>query len=105
MSAIIDCPECRFRYVGRFGEDDYEEIKRIRNWLDTKTNREELLAFLIDKNPSKFEILAARDFGVHPLGFINHSFKRKAISHSNPRVLCKACAFGSMIEQREDRIG
>lgn len=38
-------------YVGRFGEDDYEEIKRIRYWLETKTNREELLAFLIDKNP------------------------------------------------------
>jgi len=38
-------------YTGRFGEDDYTEIKRIRYWLETKTNREELLAFLIDKNP------------------------------------------------------
>lgn len=38
-------------YVDRFGEDDYAEIKRIRYWLDTKTNREELLAFLIDKQP------------------------------------------------------
>lgn len=38
-------------YVGRFGEDDYKEIKRIRWWLDTKTNREELLAFLSDKDP------------------------------------------------------
>ena len=38
-------------YVDRFGLDDYNEIKRIRHWLDTKTNREELLAFLIDKNP------------------------------------------------------
>ena len=38
-------------YNSRFGEDDYTEIKRIRYWLDTKTNREELLAFLIDKSP------------------------------------------------------
>lgn len=38
-------------YVTRFGNDDYAEIKRIRYWLDTKTNREELVAFLIDKNP------------------------------------------------------
>ena len=38
-------------YVDRFGADDYTEIKRIRYWLDTKTNREELLAFLIDKDP------------------------------------------------------
>jgi Zn-finger nucleic acid-binding protein len=41
-------------YTGRFGEDDYAEIKRIRYWLETKTNREELIAFLIDKNP--FEV-------------------------------------------------
>lgn len=39
------------RYVTRFGVDDYTEIKRIRWWLETKTNREELLAFLIDKDP------------------------------------------------------
>jgi hypothetical protein len=38
-------------YVGRFGEDDYAEIKRIRYWLDSKVNREELLAYLIDKDP------------------------------------------------------
>ena len=38
-------------YMDRFGADDYTEIKRIRYWLDTKTNREELLAFLIDKDP------------------------------------------------------
>jgi Zn-finger nucleic acid-binding protein len=38
-------------YIGRFGDDDYTEIKRVRYWLDTKTNREELIAFLIDKNP------------------------------------------------------
>lgn len=38
-------------YTSRFGADDYTEIKRIRWWLDTKTNREELLAFLTDKEP------------------------------------------------------
>jgi len=39
------------RYVTRFGANDYAEIKRIRWWLDTKVNREELLAYLIDKDP------------------------------------------------------
>jgi hypothetical protein len=38
-------------YIGRFGEEDYAEIKRIRYWLDTKANREELIAYLIDKAP------------------------------------------------------
>jgi hypothetical protein len=38
-------------YVGRFGEEDYAEIKRIRYWLDAKANREELIAYLIDKAP------------------------------------------------------
>jgi Zn-finger nucleic acid-binding protein len=38
-------------YVGRFGADDYAEIKRIRYWLDSKVNREELLAYLMDKDP------------------------------------------------------
>ncbi len=38
-------------YIGRFGADDYTEIKRIRFWLDTKINREELLAFLTDREP------------------------------------------------------
>ena len=38
-------------YISRFGTDDYAEIKRIRWWLDTKTNREELLAFLTDREP------------------------------------------------------
>jgi Zn-finger nucleic acid-binding protein len=38
-------------YIGRFGADDYAEIKKIRWWLDTKVNREELLAYLIDKDP------------------------------------------------------
>ena len=38
-------------YVSRFGVEDYTEIKRIRWWLDTKTNKEELLAYLTDRDP------------------------------------------------------
>jgi Zn-finger nucleic acid-binding protein len=38
-------------YTSRFGDDDYAEIKRIRWWLDARTNREELLAYLIDRDP------------------------------------------------------
>lgn len=38
-------------YIDRFGADDYAEIKRIRYWLDAKVNREELLAYLMDKDP------------------------------------------------------
>jgi len=38
-------------YTGRFGEDDYAEVKRIRYWLEGKTNREGLIAYLIDKDP------------------------------------------------------
>lgn len=38
-------------YVDRFGEADYEEIKRIRHWLDAKTNREQLIAYLTDRDP------------------------------------------------------
>src|SRR5215813_4163628 len=37
-------------YTTRFGEGDYGEIKRIRYWLESKTNREELLAYLLDKD-------------------------------------------------------
>jgi len=38
-------------YVSRFGEEDYAEIKRIRAWLDTRTNKEEFLAYLTDQDP------------------------------------------------------
>ena len=38
-------------YTSRFGEADYAEIKRIRYWLEGKTNREELMAYLMDKDP------------------------------------------------------
>ena len=38
-------------YINRFGAEDYAEIKRIRYWLDTRTNRAELVAYLTDKDP------------------------------------------------------
>lgn len=38
-------------YLDRFGEENYEEIKRVRLWLETKMNREELLAYLTDRDP------------------------------------------------------
>ena len=41
-------------YVSRFGAENYAEIKKIRSWLDTVENKEEVLAYLADKDP--FEI-------------------------------------------------
>jgi Zn-finger nucleic acid-binding protein len=38
-------------YVNRFGEADYAEIKRIRAWLAAKTNKEEFVAYLTDRDP------------------------------------------------------
>jgi Zn-finger nucleic acid-binding protein len=38
-------------YLDRFGAEDYAEVRRIRHWLDAKTNREELIAYLTDKEP------------------------------------------------------
>jgi Zn-finger nucleic acid-binding protein len=38
-------------YLSRFGEDDYAEIERVRQWLATRNNRQELLAYLTDKDP------------------------------------------------------
>ena len=38
-------------YMSRFGEDDYTEIERVRQWLATRPNRQELLAYLTDKDP------------------------------------------------------
>jgi hypothetical protein len=38
-------------YISRFGEDDYAEIERVRSWLATRNNRQELLAYLTDKDP------------------------------------------------------
>ncbi|HEY8186833.1 MAG TPA: zf-TFIIB domain-containing protein [Pyrinomonadaceae bacterium] len=38
-------------YISRFGADDYAEIERIRTWLATRGNKQELIAFLTDKDP------------------------------------------------------
>ena len=38
-------------YVSRFGAEDYEEIKKIRAWLDARKNKEEFLAYLTDRDP------------------------------------------------------
>jgi Zn-finger nucleic acid-binding protein len=38
-------------YTGRFGADDYAEIERIRAWLATRQNKQDLLAYLTDKDP------------------------------------------------------
>jgi Zn-finger nucleic acid-binding protein len=38
-------------YVGRFGADDYAEIEKIRVWLTTRPNKQDLLAYLTDKDP------------------------------------------------------
>jgi len=38
-------------YIGRFGADDYVEIERIRTWLTTRQNKQDLLAYLTDKDP------------------------------------------------------
>ena len=38
-------------YIGRFGADDYAEIGRIRTWLSARQNKQDLLAFLTDKDP------------------------------------------------------
>jgi Zn-finger nucleic acid-binding protein len=38
-------------YKKRFGEQDFEEVKRIREWLDQSALRSELLAYLNDPNP------------------------------------------------------
>ena len=38
-------------YIGRFGAADYAEIEKIRAWLATRQNKQDLLAYLTDKNP------------------------------------------------------
>ena len=38
-------------YIARFGAEDYKEIERGRAWLATRSNRQELLAYLTDKDP------------------------------------------------------
>lgn len=38
-------------YISRFGADDYVEITKIRAWLTSRPNRQELLAYLTDQDP------------------------------------------------------
>jgi Zn-finger nucleic acid-binding protein len=38
-------------YQARFGEEDYQKIKGIREWLKSNPNRNTLLAFIIDEDP------------------------------------------------------
>lgn len=38
-------------YTGRFGADDYAEVEKVRAWLATRPNKQELIAFLTDKDP------------------------------------------------------
>ena len=38
-------------YISRFGADDYAEIERMRAWLDGRQNKQDLLAYLTDKDP------------------------------------------------------
>jgi Zn-finger nucleic acid-binding protein len=47
-------------YAKKFGEADYAEIKRIREWLEQHSQRSALLAFLSDDNPYG---VASRDMG------------------------------------------
>jgi Zn-finger nucleic acid-binding protein len=38
-------------YLERFGESDYQKIKEIRAWLQENPNQNNLIAFLLDKDP------------------------------------------------------
>lgn len=38
-------------YTQRFGTEDFEEIQRVRTWLDNHKNKQELIAFLTDTDP------------------------------------------------------
>ena len=38
-------------YIGRFGAEDYAEIEKTRVWLSTRQNKQDLLAYLTDKDP------------------------------------------------------
>lgn len=40
--------------LGRFGTADYEEIKRVRAWLDGHEKKHALLAYLTDEDPLSF---------------------------------------------------
>ncbi len=51
------CPICKTVYLfeaiytERFGPDDYAKVKAIREWLQTQSNRNMLIAYLLEKDP------------------------------------------------------
>ncbi len=38
-------------FLEKFGESDYQKIKEVREWLQENPNRNNLIAFLLDKDP------------------------------------------------------
>lgn len=38
-------------YVSKFGREEYDEVKRVRAWLDGHPRKQEILAYLIDRDP------------------------------------------------------
>ena len=38
-------------YQERFGSEDYQKVREIRNWLEEHPNRNALIAYLLDKDP------------------------------------------------------
>ncbi|MCR9133089.1 MAG: zf-TFIIB domain-containing protein [bacterium] len=38
-------------YLERFGEDDYNKIQDIRKWIYANSNKDQLVAYLLDSNP------------------------------------------------------
>ncbi|WP_222937577.1 hypothetical protein [Spartinivicinus ruber] len=39
------------QYKNTFGDNDYEELKRIREWLNDKENKQSMIAYLLAENP------------------------------------------------------
>ncbi|MCP4350376.1 MAG: hypothetical protein GY795_33325 [Desulfobacterales bacterium] len=42
------------KYEEQFGEDDYREIKKIREWIYNHPEKEKMMYYLTDKDPYKF---------------------------------------------------
>lgn len=40
-------------YIVKFGYEDYNKLKDLKEWVDNHQNRDEMLAFLMDDNPFK----------------------------------------------------
>ncbi|MCX4026054.1 zf-TFIIB domain-containing protein [Endozoicomonas sp. SM1973] len=39
------------QYQNTFGEADYEELKHMREWLNSKKNKQSMIAYLLAENP------------------------------------------------------